>query len=62
MAKHFYRGYELEIYTDLKSKSIVYDVFRNRQYVLAGFSFTDRNEAEVLDRLKVKIQELLSQL
>ena len=60
MAKTFYRGYEIEIVTDAKSKQIVYDVFRNRQYVLVGFSYT--NETEVLDRLKVKIQELLSQL
>jgi hypothetical protein len=57
--KHFYRSHDLQVNT-LPSGTISYDIFdRSRRYLLAGFSLTDRNEQEVMDRLRTRVDQII---
>lgn len=56
-----YRGYQITVET-VANPLIVYDIQRGRNWLLAGFSYTDINEDVVLDRMKQAVDDIIADL
>ncbi len=57
----FFKGHSIEVNT-LPTKTINYDIFnRSHQHLIAGFSLTEPNEQTVMDRLRNRVDQLLTE-
>jgi len=57
----FYKSHSIEVNTS-PSKTISYDIFnRSRQHLIAGFSLTEPNEQTVMDRLRTRVDQIITE-
>jgi hypothetical protein len=58
-----YKGYRIEITTrNTGPKTMfVYDIYRGANHLLAGFSLTDLSEDDVVERMKIRVEEIIAE-
>jgi hypothetical protein len=56
--KTYYRSHQLEVNATPRG-DITYDIYNRSQHVLAGFSRTDLSEQAVLEKMRVRVDEMI---
>jgi hypothetical protein len=57
--KTYYRSHSLEI-NSTPERTILFDIHNRSQHVLSGWSKTDINEQAVLEKMRVRVDEMIA--